>query len=351
MGTPFYKDDWKPAIKLSKFQLKNIEIVKDKISNWKYILVKNNCLCNNVKEKNDIIISKKDRYGLNISQVLCSKCWLIRSWVVFDEKSNMEFYKNEYRSIYVWAEIPPKEFFDRQKERWLVFKDLFKKYGKYSTNMNIFEIWCWAGGILLSRKEEWSICWWCDFNEKYLDYGIHKWLNLKYWDYDKLLEEESIDVIIVSHVMEHFLTPIRDIQKIVSKIKKWWYLIVEVPWIFTIHEMYFDPLLYLQNAHVFNYYKQYLNIFFKQLWLKIIYWDERCTFILQKPDEYKIWKIHHIYDTSLGIYPNKILQYLIKCKKNIYFNPFFWADKILKPLWLYNLIKKIYFILKTKVWK
>lgn len=120
-----------------------------------------------------------------------------------------------------------------------------------------------------------------------------------------------------------------------------------MPGIFSIHQHYYKPIEYFQNAHVYNYYKNYLLEFFEELGLKVVYWDERCTFIIKKPETYKEKEVTNIIIKKWEIYSQKILKYL---KFNRYFyriNPFFLADKILKPLWLYDFMKKIYFKLET----
>lgn len=348
---PLYKNDGNPMINLSRIQIENINIVKNKIDAGIYALIENTCLCWNQNTHKDIIISEKDRYWFNINQILCSKCWLIRSWKVFDEKSNQEFYEKEYRSVYVWSSQAPKDFFEDQTSRWNSLLKTFEAVVEKRQNSVVFEIGCWAGGILFPWKSNWYTCAGCDFDENYLNFWTKKGLILSYWDYDKIVDDNSVDIIILSHVMEHFLNPIKEIQKIIKKIRRWGYLIVEVPGIFYINKMYFDPILFFQNAHVFNYYYSYLKIFFEKLWLEVIYGDEKCTLILKKPDNYVEKQISEIYHESLSAYPTKILKYLQYCKKCMYFNPFYLAHKILVPLWLYKIVGDIYFRITKFLWK
>lgn len=337
-------------IYLSNFQKEKIKQVKEKIKQWKYRLVKNKCLCANDLEGKDVVISSKDRYWFDIEQLLCSKCWLIRSGQIFDNKSNQQFYEKEYRDIYVGEIENIDSFFKEQTIRGNSFLELFKKF-QSKNNLSVFEIWCGAGWILYPRFKEWFPVHWVDFNKEYLQYGKAKWLNLDYWDYNDILDDNSADVIILSHVLEHLINPIEELQNIVSKIKQWGYLIIEVPGIFYIDKMYFNPLLYFQNAHVFNYYYYYLKIMFQTLWLEVLHWDERCTFILQKPNNYKKNNIKTIYHESFSIYPNKIKTYLVRCKKFLYLNPYFIANKILTPLGLYPFFRNLYFKVLKNIWK
>ena len=90
---PLYNNDAQPMIPLSKFQKKSIKNLLNDIKKGKLNLVNNNCLCLNRIPENDIVIAEKDRYAIPVKNVLCSKCGLIRSKKIFDEKSNLEFYK------------------------------------------------------------------------------------------------------------------------------------------------------------------------------------------------------------------------------------------------------------------
>lgn len=317
--------------------------VKSKIKSWTYRLIDNKCLCWNNDDTRDIIISKKDRYWFEIPQILCTKCWLIRSWLIFDETSNTEFYKKEYRPIYVPQNTKLSKFFENQQSKGEKFYELFSKYVKSNTNLTVFDAWCGAWWMLIPRKEKWFKTKWCDFNTKYLNFWKSKWLDLMFWDVEDILKNEEIDVLILSHVFEHFINPIQKIQSIINHIKRWWYLIFEVPGIFSIHQHYYKPIEYFQNAHVYNYYKDYLFQFFEKIWLNVIYWDERCTFILQKPVDYMEYKVNQIVINDWEKYSKKILRYLKINKYFYWINPFFIADRLLKPIWLYKLWSKLYF--------
>ena len=93
---PIWKNDGKPVRSFSDRNRNSVSMLLKAIENKELRLVENKCLCNNEHEDADIIIAEKDRFGLPIPQVLCSKCGLIRSKFVFDEKSNDLFYEKYY---------------------------------------------------------------------------------------------------------------------------------------------------------------------------------------------------------------------------------------------------------------
>ena len=78
------------------------------------------------------------------------------------------------------------------------------------------------------------------------------------------------------------------------------------------NKVYLNPILYLQNAHVFNFYYSYLKVFFEKLGLEVIYGDEQCTFLLHKCEGWKKPEVKMIYEKSLSDYPEKINVFIRK---------------------------------------
>ena len=60
--------------------------------------------------------------------MICSKCGLIRSEKIFNDESNINFYKYYYRNIYVGLSKPNEKFFDDQINRGTEFLTLLNKY-------------------------------------------------------------------------------------------------------------------------------------------------------------------------------------------------------------------------------
>ena len=107
-------------ITLSDFQKESISNLLSDIDNKILKLKFNNCLCKNQNVGNDIIISEKDRYGIPVKNLICSKCGLIRSEKIFNDESNINFYKYYYRNIYVGLNKPNDQFFEEQVKSLLI---------------------------------------------------------------------------------------------------------------------------------------------------------------------------------------------------------------------------------------
>lgn len=346
---PLYKNDGTSLVSLTKYQKNRLVILLQEIKNGNLKLIKNDCLCKNKDEQNDIVISEKDRYGIPVSNILCSKCGLIRSEKIFDEESNNIFYKSFYRDLYSSDNKSNNKFFKNQVERGRSFLSLVKQNNILDCINNVVEIGCGAGGILYPFYKNGKECKGFDYNDDYLNIGRKFGLNLILGDWENYLVDNSADLVILSHVMEHFTSPIKQINSIIKKIKLGKYLLVEVPGIFYINKVYLNPLLYLQNAHVFNYYYEYLNKFFTAFGLEVVYGDERCTFLLKKPENWQQKDIQFIYDESLKNYFERIKKYLLETdnnyKKQKYLNFYYWRNifsGILSKIGLKEMVKRVF---------
>ena len=78
-------------------------------------MIDNHCLCKNNNPEKDIVISEKDRYGIPVGSILCSRRGLIRSNKIFNESSNNLFYEKFYRDLYVGQHIPDNKFFKENR--------------------------------------------------------------------------------------------------------------------------------------------------------------------------------------------------------------------------------------------
>ena len=305
---PLYKDDGKPGIHLSSQQRRGLLVLKKKIAEGELRMIENVCLCGNHEGGQDVTVSEKDRYGLPVSQLLCKKCGLIRSALVFDKESNVTFYQHYYRALYT-TNNPTDRFFEEQVLTGKRFLKLLQKYVPISEIESVAEVGCGAGGILFPFFQAGMCVDGYDFDESYLDYGRSQGLSLLWGDFYDLAEEESVDLVILSHVLEHFLDPKEDIVRILRKIRLGKYLLVEVPGVFNIHNDYSLVLDYFQNAHVYDFHRDYLIHFFKSVGLEVVYSDEKCTFICRKISNAEI--------TSMQCDPSaaeRVVEYLIKTK-------------------------------------
>ncbi|MEH6627077.1 MAG: class I SAM-dependent methyltransferase [Motiliproteus sp.] len=271
----------KNILNLTSYQQNWLAKLLNDIESGKMTLIKNYCLCNNDKSTNDFVLSQCDRFGVRVKTVLCSKCGLVRSDLVFDEDSNILFYEKYYRNIYVGSDLAADYFFSEQVKRGGGLFDLYKNVCGVEKKQSVLELGCGAGGILYPFFKYGCNCVGYDFNKSYLEFGIKKGMLLKYGD--GLLEEKSsFDLIVLSHVFEHFLDPVETIVSISSLLKPGGNMVIEVPGVYNIDAAYNNPYHYFQSAHVYSFSESYLKVIFTSIGFEILYSDEICVFIIKK---------------------------------------------------------------------
>ena len=171
-----------------------------------------------------------------------------------DVLSVQKFYKYDYREMYNGAESPTQDFFNNQVYRGSKIKDYCEDFIDFKKEKTVFEIGCGAGGILVDFKKSGCTVKGYDFGISYIEYGRKQGLDINLGDAKVLQREEGFaDLIILSHVLEHFSDPFKEIELIKSLIKDNGYLYIEVPGVLDTYRAYGDFLKSIQNAHFYYY--------------------------------------------------------------------------------------------------
>lgn len=153
----------------------------------------------------------------------------------------------------------------------------------------------------------------CDFNQNEINFANSIGLkDLYVGTLDERVKDESVDLFILSHVMEHFPNPIQEMIRVIRKVRKGGYIFIEVPGIFSRAKNTCVANTF-QNVHVYLFYKDFLEVFYHKLGLRVIYIDENSTALLQKPDNWIEKKIDNVYDDSLTKKYFDISIFLKKC--------------------------------------
>ncbi|MEI6311215.1 MAG: methyltransferase domain-containing protein [Bacteroidota bacterium] len=306
---PLFKDDKQPFYHHSPEVLKQVAVLNNKIKTKEYKHIINNCLCGNKHPEKDILLAQKDMFGITLDSLICSQCGLVRSKEILDDESTAKFYTYEYKSIFYHMSEPNNEHFEGECERGEQFFNLLKEQNLLDKIETVFESGCGMGGNMYPLLKAQKKCSGCDFAKDYIEFGRQKGFDLYEGELsDQHTLDDSQDLIILSHVMEHFNEPIKEMQKLIRKIKKGKYILIEVPGMFADNPYKYYPIRHLQKAHVYNFfYADFLKLFMERLGLQVIYINERCTLIAQKPEDYKEKDINKdIYTSNLSKYPNLI---------------------------------------------
>ena len=253
-------------LKINDLQKKKIKLFQDKIDTNEFKLIKNDCLCG--LKKNDILISSRDKYGIKIFNYLCQSCGLIRQDPVLDENSLMRFYQKFYREIYEGQEhdLNFERIFSSQEQSGVkiynqIKKILVKNKLEIKNYNNVLEIGCGPGGILNYFKSQGHDVTGVDFDNNYEPMIKKKNINFVCDNFLNKNFTGKYDVIVLSHVIEHFLDINSIIIKLNDLLKSNGVLYILTPGIFKFenykllnltneHERTLF-LFYIQNAHLF----------------------------------------------------------------------------------------------------
>ena len=230
-----------PLIKLSQKQIENVnklngdsKIKFDRIS------------CLNCGSENHMNLFTNDRYGFNLTQVLCNNCGLMFINPMMTQKSSDYLYNSDlYRNI-----LHPEELEKTSTEDWEQWNKLneslkagqdpnkvFEGYNKdpqasfaIINSLNIkYQTVCDVGSgnghnVRLFQSIGKEACGY-EPSKHFSNYGKKKGLNIINGFADDIKGE--YDLVLMIHVLEHLINPKETIEKIKKHVKK--YLFIEVP--------------------------------------------------------------------------------------------------------------------------
>ena len=249
-----FKNDGNSTIVLNNNQKKFKVLFEEKIKTNQYTFEAVDCIiCNS---SNFELLSEKDRYGLSMSVVICTKCGLVQTTPRMTKNTLNGFYDNEYRKIYEEDEYVTEQFFQTQYNRGKVINNFIQNtFGKTFTKKFVVEIGTGAGGILQFFKDMGNDVYGVDLGSEYIEFGKQKGLNLEVGTIDKLSNiSKKPDLVIYSHVLEHLPSPIEEFQTLKKFLHDESIVYVEVPGIEHLNLSYHQNFLeYLQNAHLYHF--------------------------------------------------------------------------------------------------
>jgi SAM-dependent methyltransferase len=246
-----------PAIAMNNLQLQMKAEVERKLQVGSYHLESLPCcVCDGGHFEP---LAAKDRYGFSFSVVICRNCGLIQTNPRMDEKSYDEFYLHEYRKLYCGIEAPSHEFFHSQYEKGRAIFEYLDSVSVLprldSGSRLVIEVGCGAGGILKYFADHGYRVKGIDLGDEYVAFGRDKFcLDLLVGRFADLQLNEHPCLIIYSHVLEHLLTPRRELALVHERLAEDGILYLEVPGVKNLlYDYDCDFLKYLQNAHTFHF--------------------------------------------------------------------------------------------------
>lgn len=224
------------------------EQVLERIKSGAYQLEELPCLCGGTREE---LICTMDRYFIPHRTVLCVKCGLVRTNPRWTEKTYRDFYTHYYRALYERPGHTAANMFAVQRPGSLRRARYVLSKVAQDRKLSVAEIGCGGGWNLLPFHQRGDATVGFDYDEGYLAAGRSQGLDLRAGGLEMALAGgKRYDVVILSHVVEHFMAPVADLQKIQRLLANDGLLFIEVPNLFAVTR---NLLRYWQSAHTYSF--------------------------------------------------------------------------------------------------
>jgi len=170
------------------------------------------CSCDICENNNFELLSKKVQFNMPYKVVICKNCGLVQINPKPEISELNNFYINEYDKYY---STPSNIDNDKFKDRGIKIGDFFKEYLK--NDINLLEIGSGGGGNLigLSEKSNSKNISAIEPNEQNVVSLRSLGINIIGDFYDtKKYDLQDIELVLISHVLEHFYSPKRVLNKL-----------------------------------------------------------------------------------------------------------------------------------------
>ena len=301
--------------------------------NYKWI--KNPCLCRQKSE--DFLISEIDRHYVNFPVVLCKACGLVRAEKYLRNKDVNHFYKYIYRTKLYSASThtaSPNNLFKKQLRSTRHAHEIISKYQNNKKKLKIVDVGGGVGGIL-EHFDKHNELYLCDFYKPYLNFAKKKNFNVIEGGINKI--NFKPDIIIMSHVIEHWNNFDLEIKRLIKIQKKNCTLnYIEFPGIDSLqkgrrqgdilgdihvpHVYYFQTKVFENLMNRYGFKKIYMNSFIRGVFIYIgkkkkikNYYKTVCNDIVNAEK----FRIKQIFINFLKIFiPTVFIKQIRKIKDN-----------------------------------
>lgn len=229
------------------------------------------------------ILSAQERFALPFGTKICISCGLIQLSPRICAKSLPNFYNEIYYGLILGGDIKELSSIDCRMARntyELLRKDAIAVFS--GEELKVIDIGCGSGVRLkemihLAKAEGIKLRGLgCDYSRRAVEISAKKNIDCRLGGV-KSLEGEKADIVILSHVIEHFVDIKSEFESINKLMKKGSYLYIEVPGVEDLvnrAEYGYDYLLYSVMAHIYNFNLASLRSVVEPLGFEFISGDE-----------------------------------------------------------------------------
>jgi SAM-dependent methyltransferase len=219
----------------------------------------NKCYCGSDKLE---ILSLEDRFGLPFGTTICKDCGLISLSPRLCKDSLNNFYDEIYWGL-ILGGVRQQELETAEVGKGSNIFDFIKEHIDFSNNkpLDIGEIGCGSGTKLAEVQKQCSLngkitnCYGCDYSSEAVRLSRNKGLVVGQGGVEAL-EDKKFDVLILSHIVEHFSNLDRELGGIKLLMKHGGIVYVEVPGVCDLENKYeysYNYNIYSVLAHMYNF--------------------------------------------------------------------------------------------------
>ncbi len=277
-----------PVFPLSPRQLEAQHRIRRRLLDGVYPLEPVRCLCG--ASDSGLPVAAGDRWGLPLATVLCPRCGLMRSSPRMTAEATARFYREDFQDLFCadaersLEERQAAALAQQLRRGRLLVRELERLLPSIRT---VYEVGCGTGGNLLAFAEAGKRVAGCDLGGDFLPAGRAAGLELCEGTAADLLAHrggERADLVLLLHVLEHFLDLERDLAEVVALCRPGGLLLVEVPGIRAIPEGYGGDLQrYLQTPHNFHFTAATLRFVLERAGLEVLSINEAALALARRP--------------------------------------------------------------------
>lgn len=277
--------------------------------NFQNSWIKKRCLCG---KENDYPFGKFDRHLVNFETVICKSCGLLRAAKYLNDWDLGEFYKKHYRRL-VKSRDPEENYYHQYKKSIRNKRyELIDKYIQLN-NKTIFDIGGSSGGFL-NRYKERNKTYLFDYDFEYLNFAKKMGINIFFGGLDEALATGiQPDLIILSHVIEHWNNFESEILKLYNLASLNTLIYIEVPGLDSLVEgrRHSDILGDIQVAHQYYFTSRILKNILENYGFSVVHIDTKTRAIIKKDKLNKKKKIKNFFlNTCVILILAEIRMYL-----------------------------------------
>ncbi|MCV0384778.1 MAG: class I SAM-dependent methyltransferase [Erythrobacter sp.] len=214
------------------------------------------CLCGSTSSA---LLATEDRFGIPVGTVLCRSCGLCRTSPRLAAKNLPSFYNEVYHGLHqgITQPDPASVLFRVGQGRAIhsYLNDLLP-----DGELRVAEIGCGTGSVLREFQAAAApravMLFGCEFADSFVAVGRAAGTDIRGGGPETLRESAPFDIVIMSHVAEHFPRPVEALREVLRLGHPGTLYYVEVPGIMRIHrkpEYGFRFDRYLTLAHTYHF--------------------------------------------------------------------------------------------------